>query len=103
MRLILATFAAILTAMLAVPGQAQSPDQDQAEEAAAQLCRAVSAQPFTLRRSGLLVSVTISIGLAMSRPQQRLATDDLVEQADTALYRAKARGRNMVTVCRTAA
>jgi diguanylate cyclase (GGDEF)-like protein len=44
------------------------------------------------------VSVTISVGVAVSQPGQ-IDTDELVGQADTALYSAKAGGRDRVMVC----
>jgi len=43
------------------------------------------------------VPVTVSIGLAVSRPD-RVDTDDLIARADTALYAAKAGGRDGVVV-----
>jgi diguanylate cyclase (GGDEF)-like protein len=43
------------------------------------------------------VPVTISIGLAVSRPDA-VDTEDLVARADAALYAAKAGGRNAVVV-----
>jgi diguanylate cyclase (GGDEF)-like protein len=44
------------------------------------------------------VSVTISVGVAVSRPPGPLDTDELVELADRALYSAKASGRDRVVV-----
>lgn len=43
------------------------------------------------------VPVTVSIGLAITRPEA-IDTDDLVARADTALYAAKAGGRDTVVV-----
>jgi diguanylate cyclase (GGDEF)-like protein len=44
------------------------------------------------------VSVTISVGVAVSRPPGPLDTDELVALADAALYSAKAGGRDRVVV-----
>jgi diguanylate cyclase (GGDEF)-like protein len=49
------------------------------------------------RRRPVGVGVTVSIGLAVSRPDA-VDTDDLVARADSALYAAKAGGRDMVVV-----
>lgn len=42
------------------------------------------------------IKITVSIGLAARQPEQSL--DDLIQQADAALYRAKSAGRNRVEV-----
>lgn len=43
-----------------------------------------------------MIPVTISLGLAMSSPDNRLDANALVKAADKALYRAKEKGRNRV-------
>ncbi|MDU6241258.1 MAG: diguanylate cyclase, partial [Bradyrhizobium sp.] len=40
--------------------------------------------------------VTVSVGVASARPNDALATTDLIEAADAALYAAKHHGRNTV-------
>jgi diguanylate cyclase (GGDEF)-like protein len=56
--------------------------------------RAVSIEPFP--GEGASLSMTISIGLAVKRRGESL--DSFISRADTALYRAKAEGRNRVCV-----
>ncbi|MGA7907166.1 MAG: diguanylate cyclase, partial [Candidatus Sulfotelmatobacter sp.] len=43
-----------------------------------------------------LLSVTVSIGVANSRPEKSDGAESVVQAADQALYRAKAAGRNRV-------
>jgi len=50
------------------------------------------------------VTVTLSVGVALSRDRDTDASGDaMIARADAALYRAKARGRNKVTMGRSAA
>ncbi len=78
-------------------------DGDEARRTADRLCRRIAATAIMPKGEAGPVHVTISIGIAMGQGTQ---TDDsasayvdaLLEQADRALYRAKARGRNTVTI-----
>jgi two-component system, cell cycle response regulator len=91
------------------------PDTDRAEArvAARRLCRIIAQDPFDLPGHATPVAVTVSIGVAMGQrlPQLQQAVDDplhdtvqrLINQADRALYGAKACGRNQVTISTSAA
>lgn len=57
-------------------------------------CRALAAEAFIL--DGQPARITCSIGVA--EKTQRLSKTDLIKNADTALYQAKAEGRNCVRV-----
>jgi len=46
-----------------------------------------------------LIPVTISLGVAVNRPGVPIAPEELIRLADTSLYRAKERGRNLVECC----
>jgi predicted signal transduction protein with EAL and GGDEF domain len=61
--------------------------------AVAEKVRAVLERPFVI--DGTLYSGTGSIGLTMY-PKCREGVDDLLREADTAMYRAKAMGRNRI-------
>jgi diguanylate cyclase (GGDEF)-like protein/PAS domain S-box-containing protein len=61
--------------------------------AVAEKVRAVLERPFLI--DGTLYSGTGSIGLTMF-PKGREGVDDLLREADTAMYRAKAMGRNRI-------
>lgn len=50
----------------------------------------------TIQSGGASLYVTVSIGLAQARPNEQV--NSLIERADTALYAAKAAGRNCVRV-----
>lgn len=69
----------------------------EAEAAAAiaeRLCARIGAQPFRIADRQL--TVTVSIGVAFATRSAGLAPDNFVAQADAAMYRAKAKGRNQV-------
>lgn len=67
---------------------------DEALEIAEQLRRRVEAQVFTSTRNGNR-AVTMSIGVATGRAGQQ-SSEELIREADAAIYRAKALGRNRV-------
>ena len=71
--------------------------------AAERFRRAVADAPFpAMGRSGEDLQVTISLGTASSDPTDETPADRLLNQADEALYRSKAGGRNRVTAFRPA-
>ncbi len=80
-------------------------DGETAHNAAQRLRRAVMDEPIVVGTKDTQISITISIGLALVAANGRAPAplDDLIERADRALYRAKARGRNRVTVHLSAA
>ena len=83
---------------------------ERAREMALRLCEQVGRMPFKVPGHETPIPVTISIGLALGgndqiqpRPKTIQAGADLLDQADKALYSAKMRGRNRVTLSRPAA
>lgn len=79
----------------------------EAGAAAERLRRAIAAAPFPVPGSPLPLHLTASIGVAVGglAPAAQGGSDigAVVEEADRALYSAKAEGRNKVTLGRTAA
>jgi diguanylate cyclase (GGDEF)-like protein len=63
---------------------------------AQRLCGAVRSAEFPRDSSGLPVHVTISIGVASARPTSGSGSTRMLRAADTALYKAKAHGRDCV-------
>jgi diguanylate cyclase (GGDEF)-like protein len=51
---------------------------------------------YTFGPPGTPMSITISVGVALGRGSDPISTDMLLKDADTALYKAKAAGRNRV-------
>ncbi|HEX3811722.1 MAG TPA: GGDEF domain-containing protein [Mycobacteriales bacterium] len=72
---------------------------DQAHAIATRICDSLAEQPLTI--DGIPVSVTASLGLATLCSDQH-ELDRLLAAADTALYMAKAAGRNRVVNSRLA-
>jgi two-component system cell cycle response regulator len=81
------------------------PDTDFAAAlpAAERLCRAIADAPVLPGPDQPPVDVTISIGVAIGGGRTAGTIHGLIEDADRALYRAKAQGRNTVDVVRPAA
>ncbi|WP_166433968.1 diguanylate cyclase [Roseovarius spongiae] len=72
---------------------------DEARRTAARLCRAVREHPLTALPGTGPITVTVSIGVTLVAPRHGAPPpriDALLEEADRALYAAKARGRDTV-------
>jgi len=85
--------------LIVMPGA----DGAEARRAADRLCRRIGEADIALRGQHAPTHVTVSIGVAMghAQPSEQAASahvEALLEEADRALYRAKARGRNTVTI-----
>jgi two-component system, cell cycle response regulator len=72
-----------------------------AEARAENLRAAIATKPIWARSTSFTVS--ISIGLAFSTDFENRGVDEIIQSADTALYAAKAAGRNCVRIGRPAA
>ena len=72
-------------------------ETERAEAVAERIRRAIASNQLTL--DGQTFFVTISAGVAQYRMGQTLA--DMVNEADSALYKAKSKGRNAVAVTST--
>ncbi len=82
------------------------PDTGAADAAttAQALCRLIRTNPVPLPARGGLIRVTVSIGVAVSTPADGACTlDQFLARADSALYAAKADGRDKVTFATHAA
>jgi diguanylate cyclase (GGDEF)-like protein len=69
----------------------QLPHEDVALTITARIAAAL-AEPLDRIRPGL--SVTASVGLVLGRPDEHIDSDQLITQADAAMYSVKHRGRN---------
>lgn len=78
--------------------------QFQAQRAALRICQAISGTPFKVPGCTHRLNITISIGMAINQTGQAdMTPDTMLHSADKALYAAKGRGRNQVTLARPAA
>ncbi|MEM9350613.1 MAG: diguanylate cyclase [Pseudomonadota bacterium] len=85
-------------------------DLDRAAKAAARLCKLTRAEPFAKGQVKGGVPMSVSVGLALGGDGETpdglpllTSVAALLEQADHALYDAKAAGRDKVRVCQSAA
>jgi len=82
---------------------------DKAQAAAMRICNGISTAPFDIPNHPTPIEVTISIGMAVGGDDLCTIQDPeetgrtLLAEADAALYAAKGRGRNQVTLGRPAA
>lgn len=60
------------------------------------ICNAVAEQKIVHQYSKVAAHITVSLGVATLKPEPQLECKSLIEQADLALYQAKANGRNQV-------
>jgi len=72
-----------------------------AEKAAERLRHSVEKDPFVLK-TGEELRITVSVGVAIGHHKNN-TPDELIKQADQALYRAKDEGRNLVSFFASAA
>jgi two-component system cell cycle response regulator len=91
--------------MIVMPGTTP----EEARDAAVRICNDIGVAPFDLVDEVAQVQMTISIGMAIgdTGTRREVPADEqgvrLMAQADKALYSAKMRGRNRVTLSRPAA
>jgi two-component system cell cycle response regulator len=76
------------------------PDCDRATALACaeRLRAAITDQGFALGGTEAPLSITLSVGIALSSPGSRETAQSLIDRADAALYGAKSHGRDQVTV-----
>jgi diguanylate cyclase (GGDEF)-like protein len=71
-------------------------DDAAARQVAQRICQAVEGCSLAHAEAHGLRVVTVSVGLASTQPDAQHSAQDLIRQADEALYRAKSGGRNQV-------
>ncbi len=68
---------------------------------ARRLCKKIREEPFDV--AGHTVHITVSVGVAVSRPGTNEKADEIVSRADNGLYLAKSRGGDQVrSICKDA-
>lgn len=81
--------------LIVLPGTGRAAALDLADR----LCGIIRQTPLPASRGSGAIDVTVSIGITLGHTQPgaaRIPAETLIEQADRALYAAKARGRNTV-------
>ncbi len=68
------------------------PAANTTEAVAERLRQTIAAEPFSIE--GQTIPITMSFGAVATSCQQHISADSLIKNADKALYRAKAQGRN---------
>lgn len=68
-------------------------NKEAAKQYADELCASINSSPFSLQ-NGIKVNVTTTIGGAIASDDNSLGMQEILEQADKALYKAKKSGRN---------
>jgi diguanylate cyclase (GGDEF)-like protein len=72
-------------------------DADEAIAVAERVRKSVEDYPFTVKVAHPFEKVTVSLGVATMEPDGMKTTPELIHEADIALYRSKAMGKNQVT------
>ena len=70
------------------------PAANTTEAVAERLRQTIAAEPFEIE--GQTIPITMSFGAVTTSSKQHVSADSLIKNADKALYRAKAQGRNCV-------
>lgn len=71
---------------------------DTNSEIAAEICERIRKQVADLKILGVDRSITVSAGVSGGHPDKNATLSSLIREADAALYRAKAEGRNRVVI-----